>query len=335
VSAQSTRILGLGHYLPPKVVTNEDLAKMFDTTDAWIQQRSGIKERRYSEGPDDGTAAMGAKAARAAVDDAGLELSDIDFIVFATLSPDYTFPGSSALAGDLLGLNGVAAMDIRNQCTGFIYGLTVADSLIRAGHAHKVLVIGSEVHSTGLDFSDRGRAVTVLFGDGAGAAVVGASEDDQRGLMDMTLHCDGAFAKALWVEGPASVNFPQRVDHEMLDDGRCFPSMQGRVVFKEAVTKLHGCVSEVLGRNGLSVDDVALFVPHQANMRINQMVAGSLGLPEEKVVHNIERYGNTTAATIPIGLSESKQEGRIQDGDLVLIAAFGAGFTWGAGILRW
>ena len=331
---KASKILGIGRYLPPKVVTNADLAKMFDTSDEWIQQRSGIKERRYSEGPHDSTAHMGEKAARKAVENAGIEMEEIDFIIFATLSPDYSFPGSSAFVGDYLGLNGVAAMDIRNQCTGFLYGLTVADSLVRTGHAKKVLLIGSEVHSTGLEFSDRGRAVTVLFGDGAGAAVVGAADEGQ-GLIDMDLHCDGKFAKDLWVESPGSSIFPCRVDHEMLDQGRAYPVMNGRAVFKEAVTQMHAVSQRVLDRHGYSIDEVSLFVPHQANMRINQMVAGALGIDESKVVHNIERYGNTTAATIPICLSEALEEGRLHEGDLVLTAAFGSGFTWGAGLIRW
>ncbi len=330
---KASRIVGVGHYVPPRVVTNDDLAKMFDTSDEWIQQRSGIKERRYSD-PDDTTAAMGAKAARKAVEDAGIEMSQVDFIIFATLSPDAAFPGSSAFVQPLLGLQGVAAMDIRNQCTGFIYAQTLADSLIRAGHAECVLIIGSETHSTGLEFSDRGRAVTVLFGDGAGAAVVVPAEDGQ-GLLTMELHCDGDGAKHLWVPGPGSAIFPARISHEMVDDGTCFPQMNGRVVFKEAVTKLGSVIQSVMKKQGVTMDDVDLFVPHQANMRINQMVGRMLSIPDEKVVHNIQRYGNTTAATIPIGLSESKAEGRLKDGDLVLIAAFGSGFTWGAGLMRW
>jgi len=330
---KASRIIGLGHYVPPRVVPNSELAQMFDTSDEWIQQRSGIKERRFVDA-DDTTSGMGAKAAIKAVEDAGIEMKDIDFIIFSTLSPDFVFPGSSAVVQPLLGLEGVAAMDIRNQCTGFIYGQTMADSLVRAGHASRVLLIGSEVHSTGLEYSNRGRDVTVLFGDGAGAAVIGPAEEG-RGLLDMELHCDGTYVKDLWVEGPSSANFPTRLTHEMVDDGSCFPKMNGRRVFKEAVTQLGNVIQSVLKNNEMTVDDIDLFVPHQANMRINQMVGRMLGISDEKTVHNIQRYGNTTAATIPIGLSESKAEGRIKDGDVVLVAAFGSGFTWGAGIMRW
>jgi 3-oxoacyl-[acyl-carrier-protein] synthase-3 len=254
-------------------------------------------------------------------------------IVFATLSPDVNFPGSGCFLGDKLGLPGVPALDIRTQCSGFLYGLSVADAWVRAGVYRNVLVVGAEVHSTGLDFSESGRDVAVLFGDGAGAALVGPSPDEGRGVLALALHADGSGAKDLWLPAPASRRIP-RLTHEMLDAGDHFPKMNGKQVFRWATEKMPEVSIEALHAAGLRVDDVDLFVPHQANMRINQVVASKLGLPDGKVVHNIDRYGNTTAATIPIGLSESYAEGRLGEGTTVLMAAFGSGYTWGAAVAR-
>jgi len=326
-------ILGIGSYVPEKVVTNDDLAKLMTTSDEWIFQRSGIKERRYIERDGIGASDLAVPASERALAHAGVKKEEIDAIIFATLSPDYTFPGSGCLLGQKLGLPGVPALDIRNQCSGFLYGLSVADAWIRTGMYRKVLLVGSEVHSTGLDFSDRGRDVAVLFGDGAGAAVIGQARDDSSGLLSIALHADGSAAEDLWLEAPASKYMP-RITQAMLDEGRHYPKMKGKQVFRWATEKMPEVAHEVLASAGLTMRDVDLFVPHQANMRINQLVGWRLELDEEKVVHNIEKYGNTTAATIPMALDVAIQDGRIKEGTTVLFAAFGAGFTWAGAVLR-
>jgi 3-oxoacyl-[acyl-carrier-protein] synthase-3 len=326
-------ILGLGHHVPEKRVTNDELARLMPTSDEWIQQRTGIRERRFIEADGIGASDLAVPAARMAIERAGRSPKDVDMIVFATLSPDVNFPGSGCFLGDKLGLPGVPALDIRTQCSGFLYGLSVADAWVRAGVYRNVLVVGAEVHSTGLDFSESGRDVAVLFGDGAGAALVGPSPDEGRGVLALALHADGSGAKDLWLPAPASRRIP-RLTHEMLDAGDHFPKMNGKQVFRWATEKMPEVSIEALHAAGLRVDDVDLFVPHQANMRINQVVASKLGLPDGKVVHNIDRYGNTTAATIPIGLSESYAEGRLGEGTTVLMAAFGSGYTWGAAVAR-
>ena len=325
-------LLGMGHYVPPRTVTNDDLAVLMETTDEWITQRTGIKERHWIEG-DVGASELAEHASREALAEAGLTAADIDLILFATLSPDLNFPGSGCLLQARLGIVGVPAMDIRNQCTGFLYGLKTADAYIRSGLARNVLLVGSEVHSTGLDISTRGRDVAVLFGDGAGAAVIGASTDDSR-VIDTELHADGRFAEILMVEVPASRLNP-RLTVEMMEAGRHYPKMDGRSVFKHACERLPEVIHSILKRNGYTLADVDVMVPHQANLRINEMVARQLGFPAEKVVHNIQRYGNTTAASIPIALHEAVQQGRVQKGQLVLLAGFGAGLTWGASLVRW
>jgi len=326
-------ILGVGHYVPTKVVTNDDLSKLMPTTDEWIQQRTGIKERRFIEHDGIGASDLAVPAAKMAVERAGRSLRDIDMIVFATLSPDVNFPGSGCFLGDKLGLPGVPALDVRNQCSGFLYSLSIADAWIRAGVYKNVLVVGAEVHSTGIELNERGRDVAVLFGDGAGAALVGESPSDSRGLLSLTLHADGSGARDLWLPAPASSKIP-RLTHEMLDRGEHYPQMNGKQVFRWATEKMPEVSREVLSAAGLKVSDVDYFVPHQANMRINQMVAQKLGIPADRVCHNIERYGNTTAATIPIGLSEAYAEGKLAEGTTVLAAAFGSGYTWGAAVIR-
>ncbi len=326
-----TAILGLGQYLPERVVTNDDLAKMFDTSDEWIQQRTGIKERRYVEdgiGPAD----LAVPAAKQAVESAGLELEDIEFIIFATLNPDYFFPGSGCILQDKLGAPGIGALDVRAQCSGFIYGLSVADAFIKTGMYKRILLVGAEVHSSGLEFAERGRDVTVLFGDGAGAAVLGATEEDE-GILSTHLHADGRYAKDLWMEIPAACYSP-RLTKEHMDEGRHYPKMNGRKVFKMAVEKLPKVINEALDANGLTIDDIDLLVPHQANLRINEFVAQKLGLPPEKVYNNIHRYGNTTAGSIPIALNEAIQEGRAKKGDTIMLAALGSGFTWASCLLK-
>ena len=327
------RITGAGHYLPTKVVTNDDLAKLMTTTDEWIQQRTGIKERRFIEHDGIGASDLALPASKMALEQAGIGPKDVDAIVFATLSPDVNFPGSACFLQTKLGCGQIAALDVRNQCSGFLYSLSIADAWIRAGSFKNILVVGSEVHSTGIELAERGRDVAVLFGDGAGAVVVQPTEDDTRGIQTIQLHADGAGAKDLWLEAPASMHMP-RLTAEMMAEGRHYPRMNGKSVFRWAVEKMPEVALAALASVGKTVSDVDLFVPHQANMRINQMVAEKLGIPADRVVHNIERYGNTTAATIPIGLSESWKDGKIKDGSTVLMAAFGAGFTWGSAIVR-
>ena len=329
---RGSRIAGMGHYVPERVVTNDDMKQWMDTTDEWIHQRTGIRERHWVDG-NVGAAELGEHAARQAMAEAGIEAKDLDLILFATLSPDLNFPGSSCLLQARLGVPGVATLDIRNQCTGFLYGLATADAFIRSGMMNRVLVVGGEVHSSGLDISTRGRDVAVLFGDGAGAAVLEATDGGAR-ILDSELHADGRYAEILMVEAPASRLQP-RLTAEMLEEGRHYPKMDGKAVFKHAVERLPEVIRSILARNGYTLDDVALLVPHQANMRINEMVTRQLGFPPEKVVHNIQHYGNTTAASIPIALHEAALAGRVRSGDLVLLAAFGAGLTWGATLVRW
>jgi 3-oxoacyl-[acyl-carrier-protein] synthase-3 len=330
--ARST-ILGVGSYVPSRVVTNDELAKLMTTSDEWIFQRSGIKERRFIEHSGIGASDLAVPACKAALEHAKVRLEDIDAIVFATLSADYEFPGSGCLLGNKLGLNGKPALDVRNQCSGFLYALSVADAWVQSGMFRHILVVGAEVHSTGLDFTDRGRDVAVLFGDGAGAVVVGAAKDDSHGLLSMCLHADGIGAKDLWIEAPTSMHMP-RLTHAMLDEGRHYPKMVGKQVFRWATEKMPEVAFEAVNKAGLQMKDIDLFIPHQANMRINQMVAWRLELPEEKVVHNIEKFGNTTAATIPMALDKAYKEGRVNEGANLLFAAFGAGYTWAGAVLR-
>lgn len=326
-------IVGVGHHVPEKVVTNDDLAKMFETSDEWIQQRTGIRERRFIDRDGTGASDLAVPAVKMACERAGIGVTDIDAIIFATLSPDYNFPGSGCLLGDKLGLNGIPALDVRNQCSGFLYGLQIADAWIRCGMYRRVALVGGEVHSTGVDLSTEGRDVAVLFGDGAACAILAPTDDATKGVLDVEVHADGSGAKELWLEAPASAYIP-RLTHEMLDEKRHYPKMNGKQVFRWATEKMPEVSVSVLKRNGFSAADIDLLVPHQANRRINEMVAKKLELPPEKVVHNIERYGNTTAASIPLALSEAIGDGRAKPGSLVLFAAFGSGFTWGAGLVR-
>lgn len=330
-----SRIRGLGFHVPERVVTNDDLSQWMDTTDAWIQKRTGIRERRWVEG-DVGASELAEPAARQALERAGLKPEDLDLIVFATLSPDINFPGSSCLLQARLGVPGIATLDIRNQCTGFVYGLAVADQFVRTGMMRHVLVVGGEVHSSGLDISTRGRDVAVLFGDGAGAAVVSAadSEDDRGVLLGHALHADGAHHDILMLGAPASSKSP-RLTPEMLEAGLHYPQMQGRKVFKHAVERFPQVITEILTDHGLTVADLGLLVPHQANLRISEMVARTLGLGADQVFNNIQRYGNTTAASIPIALTEAVEAGKVAQGDYIVLAAFGAGLTWGANLIRW
>lgn len=327
-----SRITGVGFHVPERVVTNDDLSKMMETSDAWIVERTGIRERRFVE-PGVGSTELAETAARRALADAGRQVEDVDFIVFASTTRDYMFPGCGTLLQQRLGLPTVGALDVHNACSGFVYGLAVADSFVRTGAYRCVLLIGAEVQSTGLDLTTRGRDMAVLFGDGAGAAVV-EPEEGERGVLSWSLHSQGEYAKELWAEAPSSL-VAGRVTPEMLAEGRAFPRMNGRQVFKHATTRFSEVIQETLAKAGHTIDEVALVVPHQANQRISDAVGERLGVPREKVYQNIQRYGNTTAASIPIALSEARAEGRIQSGDLVVLAAFGAGFAWGAALVKW
>lgn len=329
---RGAKILGTGRALPARVVANADLAKVMDTSDEWIVQRTGIRERRFVD-PGTGTSDLGAAAARIAIERAGLSPRDIDFIIFATISPDYFFPGSGVLVQELLGMETVGALDIRTQCTGFVYGLSIAEAYVKGGFRDRVLVIGAEVQSTGLDMSDAGRDLSVLFGDGAGAVVVGPCEPG-AGILSTHLHAQGKHARDLWAEAPASREHP-RISGEMLDERRQYPRMNGKLVFVHAVRRFPEVVREALAACSLSVEDLSLVVPHQANLRITQAVADALRVPKEKVYSNIERYGNTTAGSIPIALDECVEQGRVREGDLVCLAAFGSGFTWASSLIRW
>jgi 3-oxoacyl-[acyl-carrier-protein] synthase-3 len=332
---RNARIESVGRYVPPKVVTNQDLTALMDTTDEWIQQRTGIRERRYSEG-EVGGADMGALAAREALERAGLEPGDVDCVIHATLSPDVDMPASACVLQARLGIGGVPAFDVRNQCSGFLYGLSLAHQFVRTERFDRVLLVGAEVHSTGIDLSTRGREVAVIFGDGAAAVVVVPEESGERGILSTHLHAEGKYADKLWIECPAARARP-RLTQEMIDgeEARTFPQMQGKYVFKHAINRFSEVIREALDANGYTPADISLFIPHQANLRISQMVALGFEWPEEKIFNNIQKYGNTTAASIPLALYEALEEGRLRKGDLLCLAAFGAGFTWGSALIRW
>lgn len=333
----TSHIKGIGHYVPDNVVTNKDLEKYMETTDAWIEERTGIKERRWIDPKsDDMPSTMGTKAARMAIENAGLTPDDIDFIVFATLSPDYYFPGPGVQVQDLLGIKEVGALDVRNQCSGFIYGLSVADQFIKTGMYENILVIGSEYHSGGLEKSTRGRGVTVIFGDGAGAVVLSRSESNDKGILSTHLHSEGKHAKELALIGPATNRWVDRIMRENdPEDTSYYPYMNGNFVFKHAVTRFSEVIFEALMTNGFKPEDIDMLIPHQANLRISQFIQKQLKLGDDNVYNNIMRYGNTTAASIPIALSEAHQEGKVKSGDLVCLAAFGSGFTWASALIRW
>lgn len=347
-----SKIIGLGHYVPDQVLTNDDLAQHMDTTDEWITERTGIKERRFAIKHKQTTSSMGTLAAKKAIASAGLEPNDIDFIIFATLSPDYYFPGCGVLLQRALGITNteIGALDIRNQCSGFIYGLSVADQFIKTGMYKNILLVGAEMHSMGLDFTTRGRGVSVIFGDGAGAVVLQASEEE-GGVLTTHLHSDGTHAEELAMinfgshggyHDEVDYGYPDKdtlggilVTQKMLDDGMVFPYMNGQVVFKKAVVKFVEVIGEALAKTGLKQEEIDLFIPHQANLRISQFVQKRLGLSDDKVFNNIQKYGNTTAASIPIALSEAHASGKLKEGDLLCMAAFGSGFTWGSALVRW
>ncbi|HET9056992.1 MAG TPA: beta-ketoacyl-ACP synthase III [Chitinophagaceae bacterium] len=346
-----SKIAGIGMYVPEKVVTNNDLVKYMDTTDEWIQERTGIKERRYAHRTKETTTTMGIEAAKIAIERAGLTPQDIDFIVFATLCPDYYFPGCGVLVQRAMKMKEIGALDVRNQCSGFIYALSVADQFIKTGTYKNILVIGSEKHSFGLDFSTRGRNVSVIFGDGAGAVVLQPAKKEEQGILSTHLHSDGEFAEILAMYNPGThanhwteqklADFDEAeiaqmfFSHAMIDKAQVFPYMDGPAVFKKAVVKFPEVIMESLSVNGYKPSDINILIPHQANLRIAEFVQKKLGLKDEQVYNNIQQYGNTTAASIPIALCEAWEKGKIKEGDLVCLAAFGSGFTWASALLKW
>ena len=330
-------IKGIGYYVPENIVKNKDLEKIMDTSDEWIQERTGIRERRWVlENSDESTSSMGTEAAKKAIDNAGISPDQIDFIIFATLSPDYFFPGSGVLIQRNLGLKEVGALDIRNQCSGFIYALSTADQYIKSGMYKNILIVGSELHSGGLEKSTRGRNVSVIFGDGAGAVILQASDDLEKGIMSTHLHSEGKYAEELAVISPATKKWIDKLVEDPDEDGSSYaPYMNGNFVFKNAVVRFMEVINEALVKNNLTKEDIDLLIPHQANLRISQFVQKQLALPNEKVYNNIMKYGNTTAASIPIALAEAIEKGMLNDGDILCLAAFGSGFTWGSALIRW
>lgn len=346
-----SKIAGIGMYAPKNVVTNNDIIKYMETTDAWIQERTGIKERRFADRTGETTTTMGVEAAKIAIERAGITASDIDFIVFATLSPDYYFPGCGVLVQRAMKMKEIGALDIRNQCSGFVYALSVADQFIRTGMYKNILVIGAEKHSFGLDMTTRGRNVSVIFGDGAGAVVLQPTEKQHQGILSTHLHSDGESAEILAMYNPgthanhwtekkvADFNEAEVSDmfmsKDMIDKAQNFPFMDGPAVFKKAVVKFPEVIMEALSKNNLLAADIDMLIPHQANLRIAQYVQQTLGLSDDKVFNNIQKYGNTTAASVPIALCEAWETGKIKEGDLVCLAAFGSGFTWASALLRW
>lgn len=332
-----SKISGLGYYVPENVVTNDDLAKIMDTNNEWIVERTGIHERRHKKLKEDTTSGMGVKAAKIAMERAGIEANDIDFIVFATLSPDYYFPGPGVLLQRELGMGTIAALDIRAQCSGFIYALSVADQYIKTGMYKNILVVGSEVHSAGLDMTTRGRGVSVIFGDGAGAAVLTRSENESEGILSTHIHSQGEHAEELALIAPGMGGrwVTDILEDNNPDDISYTPYMNGQFVFKNAVVRFSEVINEGLEANDLNISDIDMLIPHQANLRISQYIQQKFALPDDKVFNNIQKYGNTTAASIPIALTEAWEAGKVKKGDLVVLAAFGSGFTWGSVILRW
>src|SRR3954468_14752697 len=345
----NTRIAGIGMYVPSEVVTNDDLTKVMDTSDEWIQERTGIRERRFAKRYEDTTTTMGVEAAKIAMQRAGVTATDIDFIIFATLSPDYYFPGCGVLVQRMLHMNEIGALDIRNQCSGFIYALSVADQFIKTGMYKNILLVAAETHSYGLDFSTRGRNVSVIFGDGAGAVVLQPTKEE--GILSTHLHSDGNDAELLSMinpgfhaghfvpeKRPALPNQPYGglfITKEVIQQDDIYPNMDGQAVFKKAVVKFPEVIMESLQANGKTPADISLWIPHQANLRISQFVQHKMKLREDQVYNNIQKYGNTTAASIPIALCEAFEQGKVKKGDLICLAAFGSGFTWASALLKW
>jgi 3-oxoacyl-[acyl-carrier-protein] synthase-3 len=332
-----SKITGLGYFVPDNVVTNDDLSKKMDTSDEWIQERTGIQERRHIIPGEETTTSMGVKAAKIALERSGIANEDIDFVIFATLSPDYYFPGPGVLVQRDLGLRTIGALDVRNQCSGFVYAVSIADQYIKTGMYKNILVIGSELQSTGLDMTNRGRGVSVIFGDGAGAAILSREEDLSKGILSTHLHSEGQHAEELFVKAPGMGGrwVTDILADNNPDDDSYFGYMNGQFVFKNAVVRFAEVINEGLEANNLEVSDIDMLIPHQANLRISQFIQKKFNLTDEQVFNNIQKYGNTTAASIPIALTEAWEQGKIKSGDLVVLAAFGSGFTWGSVIIKW
>ncbi|HXY18927.1 MAG TPA: beta-ketoacyl-ACP synthase III [Gemmatimonadales bacterium] len=328
-----TEFISTGMYVPDRVVKNDEFTQWMDTSDEWIRTRTGIEERRWvAQGQ--GGADMALEATRRALEKAGLKAADLDAIIYCTLSPDYFFPGTGVFLQRKLGVTDIPCLDVRNQCTGFLYGLSIADAWIRTGQFKRVLLVGSEVHSTGMDLTTRGRDLAVLFGDGAGVAILGPTESDGRGVLSTHIFADGRYAEMLFCDAPASARRP-RLSQEDLDTARIYPRMEGKEVFKHASTRMPESVQRALDANGLAAKDIKVLIPHQANLRISEMVRRQLDLRDDQVYNNIQRYGNTTAGSIPIALDECVSAGKLARGDLLMLAAFGSGFTWGSAAIRW
>lgn len=347
----TSKIAGIGKYLPSRVVTNNDLLQYMETSDEWIQERTGIKERRYAHRTEETTTTMGVEAAKIAIERAGITPQDIDFVVFATLCPDYYFPGCGVLLQRAMKMKEIGALDVRNQCSGFLYAISVADQFIKTGMYKNILVVGAEKHSFGLDFTTRGRNVSVIFGDGAGAVVLQPTDKAGQGILSTHLHSDGESAEILAMYNPGTHANHWKEEkyaafddaeigqmffsHSMIDQGQIFPHMDGPAVFKKAIVKFPEVIQECLHQNNCTTEDLSLLIPHQANLRISQFVQQKLKLRDDQVHNNIQKYGNTTAASVPIALCEAWEEGKVKDGDLVCLAAFGSGFTWASALIRW
>ena len=346
-----SKIAGIGMYVPQHVVTNNDLLKYMDTSDEWIQERTGVKERRYAHRTGETTTTLGVEAAKIAIERAGISPQDIDFIIFATLSPDYYFPGCGVLLQRAMKMKEIGALDVRNQCSGFVYALSVGDQFIKTGMYKNILVVGAEKHSFGLDFSTRGRNISVIFGDGAGAVILQPTEEENRGILSTHLHSNGESAEILAMYNPGThanhwteqtlADFDEAemgemfMSHAMVDKAQLFPNMDGPAVFKKAVVKFPEVIMEALNKNQLQTTDIKILIPHQANLRISEFVQKKLRLNDDQVHNNIQKFGNTTAASIPIALCEAWEQGKIKEGDVVCLAAFGSGFTWASALLRW
>jgi 3-oxoacyl-[acyl-carrier-protein] synthase-3 len=333
----NSRIIGMGHYVPENIITNDDLSKLMDTSDSWIQERTGVKERRWIDPKsDDTTSTMAVKASKIAIDRSGLEKKDIDFIIFATLSPDMYFPGGGVQVQDMLDMSTIGALDVRSQCSGFIYAMSVADQFIKTGMYKNILVIGAENHSGALDKSTGGRGVSVIFGDGAGAAILSRSEVKGKGILSSHLHSEGKYARELMMDGPSTGRWvPEILAENNSDDQSYYPYMNGQLVFKNAITRFSEVIVEGLEANNLQKEDIDMLIAHQANLRISQFIQKKFNLSDDKIHNNIMKYGNTTAASVIIALTEAWEQGKIKENDLVVLAAFGSGFTWGSVIIRW
>ena len=328
----SSYIKGMGYYVPDRVIDNSYFTDFMDTSDKWIRERTGIEERRFAA-PNQGPSDIAIPAVEMALKNSNLNTNDIDFIIFATSTPDYYIPGAGCLIQDKMNFNNIGSLDIRNACSGFIFALSIADQYIKAQTYKNILVIAAEVQSTAMDLSNDGRDTAIIFADGAAAAVISSTTDD-KGILSTHLHSNGKYAKELWVEAPSSKNKP-RLNQDILNQGKHFLKMNGKEVFRHAVKLFPDVIMEGLRYNNLTTEDIDLLIPHQANLRISKMIQKKLQLTDNQVVSNIHKYGNTTAASVPIALCESIMDNKLKKGDILVLAAFGSGFSWGSAILKW